>query len=177
MKALLVVPLVFLSSAALAETINPFMSAADRQQLMEETRQMEEVRLQEMVTEAVKEIQANAAQGTSNAGPSNASGAGSSGSSSLPREAPPPSDFAIAGIKGNTILIRQMDNRSMMVTSGDIFYDKGEAYKPQVKGHGSISITRVSDGEVVFYGGAGSTFTPSGSTEMPRASRNRDVRP
>lgn len=176
MKPLLIIPLMMLSGWALAEEPNPFMSAEDRQQHIEQKKKKEEEKLQKMVADAVKEIKAEmakqqAAQETalSTEGVSEGGGRHASAAQRQSATAAFPSDFAIAGIKGNHILMRQMDNKSMIVTSGEIFWDKGQAYEAEIVGNESVSILRVSDGEVVFYGGVGSVFTPTAGASSEAA--------
>lgn len=170
MRRLLITPFLLVSTWVVAEEPNPFMSAQDRQEKIEEENKREQERLQKMVEDAVKDIKKEMSkqksaqekeEGNANAvekdGRREKMPAGSQAASF-------PSDFAIAGIKGNHILMRQMDNKSMIVTSGEIFWDKGEAYEASIVGNESVSIMRISDKEVVFYGGVGSVFTPTENT-------------
>lgn len=170
MKKSLILSLILASSGAYAAEINPFMSAQDREEALTKERQAEETKLKAMVAEAVKELK-NANKTLTESQEAAAPGrSGGPGAETVQTEAEPekpaptePSDFAIAAIKGPHILIRQLDNKSMIVGTGRKFWDNGEAYVAKVTDHETVKITRVSDDKVVFFGGVGSVFTPMSS--------------
>lgn len=171
MKPLVAFSLLLASGLAYAEAPSAFLSAADRQERIEQKSQEEQKRIEKLVKEAVKSIQGQSKESASSGTPVVDNNRSSSNQyKSFPKPGntvktnpEDPSDFAIAGIRGHHILIRQLNNKSMIVGSGESFYDKGDTYIAKLERHGSVSITREKDGKVVFYGGVGSVFTPGDS--------------
>lgn len=171
MKSWILLPILLWSSWSSAqEEINPFLSAEDRQAAIEEERQAENAKLKVLVEEAISELRQET------------SGVKSSDEMSISREGqvtsagrsalltPPslekkmPDDFVIAAIKGDHVLIRQMNNKSVLIKSGQTFWDQGEAFTVSLGDHNTVSVVRQEDQRKVFHGGVGAMFTPDGSS-------------
>lgn len=168
MKKLVVIPFLLLANPVLAVDPNPFMSAEDRQAAIEKEMAKESDKIKKLVEEAVRNIRSGdlaSEEAAKKAGPRSADkGARKATKKKWQEDLLEPSDFAIAAIKGHHILIRQMGNRSLIVDSGQQFWDKGQAYEARILDHESVEIMRVADGKIVFFGGVGSVFTPSERT-------------
>lgn len=182
MKPLLLTSLLLVALPVMAADPNPFMSAEDRQEKLQEEKQKEDAKFQKLLESAVKEIkkEMNSPSQTNIEDSMNEITRETDGIELPPtpanraeRAVSDPSDFAIAAIKGRHILIRQMDNKSFIVGTGQIFWDQGESYDATLNNHESVTIRRLSDDRIVFYGGVGSVFSPKTQTSGNQSSRDR----
>lgn len=180
-RLLISVFLAFLSLNSFALEVDPFLSAADREKIILEKESKEKDLLKEMVAEAIKSMQKlNGSSDLSEEerstrdmilkksnGSSNLSSQNENAKSSQNGEI---ENFAIAGIKGDFVLIRKMNNQSVFVKNGETFWSNGMPYKIGVSGSGRTVSIMNRKGKVVFQGGAGSVF--SGGKEALNSSQS-----
>lgn len=171
MKSWILLPILLWPAWSMAqEEVNPFLSAEDRQAMLEEERQAENAKLKELVAEAIAElrqepsgVQSSVEVSTSRSGQVMSS----SRSAPLPSaslEKQMPGDFVVAAIKGDHVLIRQMNNKSVLIKSGETFWDQGEAFTVTLGAHNTVSVIRQADQRKVFHGGVGAMFMPDSSS-------------
>lgn len=148
-------------TAGHAVAIDPFVDAKTRELLLKQAEQADTKKITELVNKAFQ----NLSQESTNANPKKQPFTDKDFElkSKKTIQLHEPDSFAVIGIRGQTVLIRQHGQHSMILKSKDSFWEKGQRFVVEVVNKHTVKVTRHSDKQVVFIGAPGAVFNPSAS--------------